>query len=483
MSPTQSLSITAFTRNLALRRCLLLTAWIMASASPLRWMLSALAQPAHVVQRGVLLCLATLGLYYFLPRLQSPHAHPQALRIMLLGVAFAAITRVASDVQSMHAAAALLLLYAVGASFMDAQAWRQRLTLLMALLLCLPIQPHVDAYLGLPLRLWTAQAIAPLLQMLGVYNVTVESIIVTENGVADVASACSGVRTLWYAIALWLGARLLWPQVPSLRWWLAGGLSAAVAVGFNALRVTALVLALHHQAPPLLTDMAHAALGLLALAAVGAINLLLCRCPAATPPLPKQGRVLSWQSHALLAGLMACVALLPSPSRSTADSARLHPLIWPAMLQTEALPLSVEEQDLVLGHHATVAEKRRFNFQGAQGSLLAVESSNWRAHHAPELCLLAQGAHLERLTRISTQNGEFRVMTMQAGAQTAITWFQSDQRVLADLGARLWSQLLHPQERWSLITLVVEGPISAATALDLHHAVHAVVATSHQELP
>lgn len=97
-------------------------------------------------------------------------------------------------------------------------------------LLCLPIQPHVDAHLGLPLRLWTAQIVAPVLQLLGVESVTVESVIVTENSVADIASVCSGVRTLWYAVALWLCARVAWP-ISRSRWWLAGLLSVIVATG------------------------------------------------------------------------------------------------------------------------------------------------------------------------------------------------------------------------------------------------------------
>lgn len=469
--------------SLHLSRYFLLAAWCVACMAPLRWMGFALAQPTHAVQRGVLLGLAVLGLYDFVTRARAPHSHPQALPIVLLGIAVAALTRLSTDLQFVHAGGALFLLYALSASFMDAQAWRRRCVLLVLVLLCLPIQPHVDAHLGLPLRLWTAHAVAPLLRMLGVGNVTVESIIVTENGVADVANACSGVRTLWYAVALGLGARLAWPQAPARHWWLAGLLGIVVAVGFNALRVTVLVLALHHHAPPLLADMAHASLGLLALAVVGAIQVFLCRTPEAAPARHPSGGALPWQVHTLLAGLMLALALIPPPSHHASSPARLRALAWPTALHTEPVPLSASERELVLGRGATVAEKQRFTHQGVRGSLLVVESSNWRAHHAPELCLLAQGAHLEHLSRVTTPDGAFRVMVMQAGSQTAITWFQSDARVLPDLGARWWSQLLRPKEHWSLITVVVDGPVSAPAALALHQAVHAVVAHSHRKTP
>lgn len=456
----------------------MLLAWLIASAEPLRWMCFALAQPTHTVQRLVLVVLVLLGLCDAVRNAPSPQSHRHAMPMVLAGVMLAALARIGTDVHFIHAGASLLLLYAISATYLDAAAWRQRLVLLMVTLLCLPIQPHIDAHLGLPLRLWTAHAVAPLLQALGVDNVTVESIIVTESGVADVASACSGVRTLWYALALWLCARLAWPQARAPRWWLAGALSALIAVGFNALRVAALVLALHHHAPPLLADMAHASLGLLALALVGAANYWLCRSPVGIPKPTGQTHAVRWQSHALMAGLIASVALLPTATRHAQDPATLQALHWPPYLQTEPVALSSQEKNLVLGYGASIAEKQRFHLHGTQGSLLVVQSNNWRAHHAPELCLLAQGAHIDQQTRVATTYGDYRVVTLQAGAQTAITWFQSDTQVVPDLGARLWSQLLHPQQHWSLVTLVVDGPVSDTVVHDLHRAVHAVVASS-----
>ncbi len=468
-------------------RYLLLLAWFVASIAPLRWMLFALAQPTHVVQRMVLLVLAAWGLFDYLCKPASPQTQPYALPIVLAAALLAAVARINTDIHVVQACACLLLLYALSATYLDAQTWRRRAVLLLVTLLCLPIQAHVDAHLGLPLRLWTARAIAPLLQWLGVANVSVESIIVTENGVADIANACSGVRTLWYALALWLCGRLVWPQAAAARWWLAGGASVAIGVGMNMLRVALLVFALNHHAPPLLAEMAHASLGLLALALVGAVNWWLCHMPITTPAAACAATTAAptgmatparWQAQLLLAITVASVALLPMPVRRTEDAAPLRGLNWPASLHTEAVALTREEQDLVLGYGATVAQKQRFNLAGTTGSLLVVQSNNWRAHHAPELCLLAQGAHIEQQTRIATVNGSYRVVTLQGGAQAAITWFQSDARVVPDLGTRLWAQLWHPQQRWSLVTLVVEGPASNSTIQNLHQAVHAVVALS-----
>lgn len=455
----------------------LLAAWALGHAPALRWMFSSLAQPAHQVQRLVMAGLAAWLLWDFLTRSTSPRVHAHAWPLAAASVVLAAVARLTTDVRFIHAAVALLMLCTLSACFVGEREGRRRLAWLAALLLCLPVQTHVDAHLGLPLRLWTAQAVAPLLQALGAPNVSVESIIVTENGVADVASACSGVRTLWYAAALWLCARLVWPHATMWRWLLAGALGAAAAVGFNALRVAGLVLALHHDAPPLLAGMAHASLGLLVLALVASVQWLLChgraspapRVAAASPPSPRR-----------LAALAACIAglaLLPAaPARRPAEPAHVQVLAWPVEFQAEPIALSSLEKDLLLGRHAAIAEKRRFDRHGVRGSLLVVQSSDWRAHHAPELCLLAQGARIEKLERVRSPHGEFRVMAMQSGRQAALTWFQSGDRVLPDLGARLWSQWLRPGERWTLITLVVDSPLTASDTLALQDAVRQVVA-------
>ena len=459
----------------------LLAAWSFASLPSLRWMFKALSQPAHTVQLAILLSLAAYGLYMFFARTADNQTHPRALPIALVGIACVSICRTVTDIQFIHAASALLLLYALSAMFLGAHAWQRRQVVLMIVLLCLPIQPHIDAHLGLPLRLWTAQLVAPILQTLGVANVTVESIIVTENSVADIASVCSGVRTLWYAVALWLCARLAWPDTPRTRWLLAGLLSILTATGFNALRVTLLILALHHHATPLLADMAHASLGLLALFVAGAIDFVLCRGPACRPCPAEESNQPPRPTHWLVVGLVLGMALLPSPSHDPADAEALRPLHWPSEFQMQTMPLSEAELGLIAGRRTTAAEKKLFRRHGVSGSLIIVESGNWRAQHAPELCLIAQGARIDNVTRTATSNGQFRLVSMQAGKQFAMTWFQSGVRIEPDLAARLWSQIVHPQQQWSLVTLVIDGPISNQAALDLHRSVYSVVAAAQQE--
>ena len=461
----------------ALSRGLFLVVWAAANEPALRWMLTALAQPVHAVQRTLWLALAAWCAIDFLTLKPSASRLPYAGLLLVLCVSLTAAARLGTDVNTLHATMALLTLFAMSASFMEFGAWRRRLLLLAVMLLCLPIQSHIDAHLGLPLRLWTAQFVAPLLSLAGLPNLSVESIIVTENGVADVASACSGVRTLWYAMALWLVAGLAWPQVSWRRWWLAGALSALVAVGLNALRVAVLVLATDFRATPMLVEMAHASLGLMALAAVAALNVGLCRHGIPSPR--EAGAVLapgvSWRASLWAAACVATLLVLPTPTRPQAQATRTQQLAWPADFGVKPVALTPSEHALLAGRGAILTEKHQFHREGVRGYLLVVHSSDWRAHHAPELCLLAQGVRIEGLRQLTGRQGNFRVLTLQAGQQLAITWFQSGARVVPDISTRLWSQLWRRDERWSLVTMVVDAPISDETLQQLHQAVHGVV--------
>ena len=454
----------------------LLAVWAIASRDSLAWLVRALAREEQVVQRVLLIALGVMAVIRVLWPVAQTRIHPQAAAIAMAGIVLATIVRVGTDIHFVQAAAALCLLHALSALFLATERWQRQWSLLAILLICLPIQPHIDAYLGLPLRLWTAGIVAPLLQMVGVVSASVESIIVTEGSVADVASVCSGVRTLWYALALWLGARLLWPHAARRRWWLAGLLSVTLAVTFNALRVSLLVLALHHHAAPFVVDLAHASMGLLALAAVAWLDVRLCAADFLVTPSSASGKVPAlWQYGVMFILLLASTAI-PSAAPSGTKVATPLQLVWPAAFRLQPLALSPSERDLVLGRGSRVAEKHRFAWQGLRGSLLVVESSNWRAQHAPELCLIAQGARISEVTRVPTPAGVFRVVRLDGGEQTAITWFQSGADIVPDLATRLWAQIRQPGHDWTMVTLVVDGELTSAQTLGFQSAVGSVIA-------
>jgi exosortase O len=453
-----------------------LSAWAWLNYPALQWLMVGWSQPVHAVQRVALLGLTLWAAWEFLTRPTPAKIHTWTNALVTLGLLGVVATRLGHNIHTLDAVSALFLLFALGGYFSPPNAWSQGWVGLFAVLLCLPIQSHVDAHLGLPLRLWTASTVAPLLQAFGIPNISIESIIVTENSVADVASACSGVRTLWYALLVWLSARLLWPGCSAWRWLASGVASMVLVMGFNAFRVGALVAALHFQVPTLLAHMAHGALGLMALAAVAALNVWRCRCPPVSK-LELHGIPPSWVPPVGFIVMAVVLGACFPTGRSTVTAQLLERAVlpWPAALHSHTLTLTDLEKSLLTNNQAELAQKIGFRFEHIEGSLLVVQSKNWRTHHAPELCLLAQGLRIEKLMQVSTVYGSFRVIQLQPSGQTAITWFQSGQQILPDLKARFWAQLWHPQTSWSMVTVLINTLLSETDTLQLQQMVHQVV--------
>jgi exosortase O len=118
------------------------------------------------------------------------------------------------------------------------------------------------------------------------------------------------------------------------------------------------------------------------------------------------------------------------------------------------------------------------------GSLLAVKSRSFRAHHPPEICLASSGIAIEGLRAVSLGGGaDLRVASADGGRRTAVYWFQSPSRVTADLAARVWADVSGRERRWVQISIVVDAPLDVASpeGLALVAAVRAAAARALAE--
>src|SRR5262249_13380101 len=128
----------------------------------------------------------------------------------------------------------------------------------------------------------------------------------------------------------------------------------------------------------------------------------------------------------------------------------------PASLDTRPLPLTVAETDL-FRRWGGAADKRRFRSGDREGSLLAVFSRSWRAHHAPEVCLAGSGVRVEAPRDLALDRDVvIRVASADGGRRTAVYWFQSPSRTTADLASRIWDEIAGRERRWVQISLLVD---------------------------
>lgn len=365
---------------------------------------------------------------------RAPAQHARGAVVGLVGAVLLAVVGAWTSVQLIHAAGI------VGAAAMSLVLWRRArlvdvVPALLLLLLALPARGDLDTFLGFPLRLLSASAAAAVLSpTLGA--VPRETVLVLEGRVADVEVACSGVSTVWVALAAIALLAHEHQRRRRFRHPLRTLLCSASATFTTALAGTSVRVALLAAiglapglADPLrhtLGRLVHVPLGVLAfVAAVAAGTFVLRR--GATIEAPAVSTAGSPRRHhrAVLA-VWALLALLPwlapSPRAQTpaTDLAlRSAPLQRAAStaLHATLVPLTSSEQAL-FGRHADAAAKLALP---DGGSVLLVQARSPTAHHAPERCLASAGHAIVS----SVDVDGMRVTVLDEGALLAVSFFAS----------------------------------------------------------
>lgn len=476
--------------------------WLWLGRDALRWLVrDAFLGRDPAGNRLLLLLVAALLAPRLLPHLRRlPDgvarlllgAAPQAAPLSLLCAAALGQILLLRSLPIHILSAALLLLGAyalLGLSLRPAD-FRAGLPSLLLVVAVLPFGALADSYVGTSVRVATAQSVHDLLGALHVASLPTQTILVLDNGVADIEAACSGLRSLWVGLLGYLG--LLWLSRRGLdgRAVLGGAAVAGLLLLSNLLRVTALVLAALVLHAPTLAEGLHAPLSLLGLLLALVVGALILRqAPAADPragsaplsaspappasssPLPPASPAPPWFAPVLALSLLALLPLVPAPAALTASAVWLPPL--PAGISGTPLPLDEAESHLFTHHGARAAKWRvRAPGDGSQpalaGSLLVVAAAGptgFRAHHPPELCLSGAGFQIDAVLPLSLSPGvELRELRLhdRRGARTAVYWFQSESSTTADLLQRMYRALSGGERRWLLVSLVLDQPVYRA---------------------
>ncbi|MCK6552453.1 archaeosortase/exosortase family protein [Myxococcota bacterium] len=168
----------------------------------------------------------------------------------------------------------------------------------------------------------------------------------------------------------------------------------------------------------------------------------------------------------------ALVALAPLAASSTAARPAPPPLsvALPRGFSGTPVPLTDAERGLFARVGESSASKRAFEGRGLRGTLLVVDSTSWRAHHPPELCLASAGVRVDALRDLSCGTGcSLRVASLDGGARTSLYWYQSRTRTTGDLVARIAADVTGDEDRWVLVSILLDAPAhDVARAREIH---------------
>ena len=345
------------------------------------------------------------------------------LAFVLGGALFFVLVEHTVAINTVSASLFILASYGFVGLWMDAARWRQGLPVMFLLIGVLPIGHHMQTFIGYPMRILTAGIVRDGLQAVGVTTVGMDTILMFENGVAQVDLPCSGVKSLWtgalFLIAVtWLDRRPL-----NLRWLLVGGLFAVILFLANLARVGVLIVVGEVMGWHLMAEMLHIPLGVLGFVIACGLGFMLLRwvgrqsgdvnnagCertgiglaqsteqrahlrsrnPNAKPSRPR------WLGP-VLAICLTALAMVYTPREAVGLTQ--PSLLWhfPAELQSEPMPLRPDEEVLLTRDGADSADRLRFRWRGVSGSMILIPSTTWRAHHRPERCYEVYGLSIDK---------------------------------------------------------------------------------------
>lgn len=439
-----------------------IAAFALALAPAVAWTAATLTRPG--LRANALIALAALAVGLRGARRLGPlSARPWPLTVALSGLLGFLFLERTVDISLLSAACALVALYGLFGLYASPGRWRRSRAGWLFALAALPIAEQAHHYAGFALRVATAKLVAGQLGALGARPVTAETILVLERGVAHVEAACSGLGSVWAGSLCLLGVAFAARAPVGARWLVALGLQSGLLFLGNVLRITALVLLVHHYEAPKLAELVHQPLGVIAFAVaalVGAGALLAGRRrrrrPRRVPRLPIRGPALA--IALTVAGALAALAHTRRPLPE-ATNGRLS-FTFDAALSARPLPLDAGERDLFDRWGAPDASKHALRQRGRRAALVLVPSADWRAHHPPALCLTGSGHRLEAPAPARIGPARVTHSLADGGARTAVYWFQSPDRTTSALLERIEDGVLGAKAPWVLVTLLVDGGLS-----------------------
>lgn len=385
-----------------------------------------------------------------------------------------------------RAFASSLLTLSVTGSYLHPREFRRSLPLGLFLCALVPLEKHVETFIGFPLRYLTAEGIRVVLQQMNFAVSGASTILVLENAASSVDAVCSGVKTIWAGLLFFFllsyvkGSRVSW------RWFGAGVTTLALLVVVNFLRVLILsfvALVIKHSG---IFTLLHLPLGALGFVSVClAASRLLQRSEPGTPTT-----MVARKWHAPTA--TACVLLVSFIATSLRPAAnhtarpvttpKAPEIAFPSGMDTTILPMTQKEVVFFAQNSGAKVGKWRFSVKGQpqlKGELIISSSRSWATQHDPKQCLLGSGFTVKNQKTVLL-DAHFPLKTLELQPERRFAyWFQSGDFITDEFSHRFWDGLLH-QNEWALVAIMFDDTqVDVSFQTPWFQKIRAAVALSH----
>jgi exosortase O len=459
---------------------LMFATWLYANLASLQWLYDSLLNTSAfnlLLISSLGIGLIVLAVVHHRSLAISPHPVMRPVPLALMwGSAIASISlQWYINIDQISVLLFLLGSYGLLGLFMAPSHWRKGLPVAAIAACVIPFSLQFTSGLGFSSRVLTSHIVEYLLTVGHIAAVSSHDIIVLENGIAHVDLPCSGLRSLWMGTLFLLLATWLEKRKLGLRWLLVYVACLLLLIAANVGRVMLLVLTTYVLKQPQMAEILHTPFGLIGFASACGLTWLLLRLVPQYPypsqkalQLPKQNiqpqtgysHPISLTTNIVLVISMVVLTLLPRPSLAAVEPISLASIRWPTEVKLQPLPLTTTETEFFSSQSSvkTVqAEKNHFQFGSLSGSMLAVSSTSWRSHHAPELCFVGNGFKVNKMTQARLASDfPVRWLSLQNGSMTATYWFQSHKQTTDEFLSRIWSDLSHQNQSWVMVSILFD---------------------------
>ncbi|MBW4692168.1 MAG: exosortase O [Lyngbya sp. HA4199-MV5] len=444
----------------------LLLSWLLLNGTTLSWLFQTIQDISRFNQVILLVGVALLLVQGVRHRQQFRFTAVPSFRwsplCLLLGSAIGMIaSRWLIMLDQVPIVFALLGSYGLLGLFLESATWRKGLPIGAAIALIVPFGVQYSTGLGFPARILTAHFVEFLLKTWHVAALSSEDIIVLDTGIAQVDLPCSGLKSLWTGTLFLLVATWLERRSFGLRWLGVFVVNLALLAIANVARVLTLVLVAHVWQQPAIAEILHVPLGVITFIAACGVSLFLLRwVPRSITAVQSKTEPTNAPANAklsfLLAACLLALMLIPHPPAPAAPP-DVTKLGWTIAAQPQTIPLTATEQSFFASYPGVVAHKQRFAYQGMTGSVLLVSSPSLQVHHAPELCLIGSGFHLDRIAPQPFAAGLLaRWLSLNDGKQSAVYWFQAPHQTTGDFLTRFWQEASRRESSWTLVSILLD---------------------------
>jgi len=385
--------------------------------------------------------------------------------ILLCSVSIAyALSEIYARINMLSCALFFLALFSISGFFMTYENWKKAILPTFLLIQTLPFGPHLDVYLGFPLRLYAAESVTSFLSWFNIGEVSKETIIMIENRSAEISSACSGLNGLWTSWLFFFTISWIENKKINFRWLLYFMFLNLLIYSFNLVRIITIVFVETVLDRPAIADIIHIPLGITGFlfSCIIIWFLLHYHLPVREYSIatvrecfPKKRIVYNHPalfSAAVLFTFLSCTMFISKP---TADLPQLN-LQWPIDIIAHEIPITKAEYK-AFERDNSFGKKFQFSLRKLTGTCLIVYTNNWRGHHPPDLCTQANGFSIAKSeTRLISPNFPVTLLHLDNTSQMACYWFQSAGQVTHDHASRVWTDIKNGQHDWVMISILLD---------------------------